>query len=91
MDKDELKKKVLNRDTAKTVTSTVSGVGVHSIIDGIVATNVPSGNIPKRICVYVGKIVIASMINTAAQKHTDKAIDEVADYYNKLTEEETNG
>jgi hypothetical protein len=65
----------------KIISDAIVAVGINQIVSGVVATNVPRGNIAQRSCVWVGKQVITSMLSEKASEHTDKQIEAAINFW----------
>lgn len=68
---------------AKAVTNFVVGVGTSQIVASVVKNNVATENVPQQVAVFAGRVVLASMVGEAAEKHTSAKIDSAVDWYNQ--------
>lgn len=69
------------RDIAKKVVGTVAKYGTGIIIYSVVRNEVAAERLDQKVGVAVASFVLASMVAEAAEKYTDKTVDEIFDAF----------
>lgn len=70
-------------ELAKAATKFVVGFGTATIIRTIAHNNVQPNDLPTKVAVTAGALVLGSMVADVATRYTDAKIDEVAAWYNE--------
>lgn len=63
---------------AKTVTSTIVGVGTAKIINTIIKNNVAPETVTDKVTVTAGTFILGGMVADISKRYTDAKIDEIA-------------
>jgi len=71
---------------AKTVISTVAGMGAARVVGKAIAMYVPKSSTFERIVIPVGAFAMGSLVGDAVVKHTEQKFDEIATYIGELNE-----
>ncbi len=68
---------------AKTVISTVVGLGASKVVAQVIANNTHPEDMKDKIMLFAGAAAIGGMVSDAAKKYTDKSVDQVVDLYHQ--------
>lgn len=71
-------------EIVKKATSFVVGSGTGTIAGSIIRNNVAPGNVYQKVSVLAASIVIGSMASEATRDHTEKQIDQIANFFGEL-------
>jgi hypothetical protein len=67
---------------AKTVLSTVAGIGASKVVASVIANNTSPESVKDKVLMYAGAAAIGGMVSDAARKYTDKAVDDAVALFN---------